>query len=106
MTIGDQDFDDSSGVSTVSRTQVKKPTLFKVVMHNDDYTTMEFVLYCLQNYFGKSFEQSEQLMMKIHTEGAAICGVYTYEIAEAKSEKVMKVAEGEGHPLRCTVEGE
>ncbi len=106
MTSGDQEFEEGTGVSTISRTQVKRPSLFKVLMHNDDYTTMEFVIFCLQNFFGKTFEQSEQLMMQIHTEGSAVCGVYTYEIAEAKSEKAMKAAEAEGHPLRCTVEGE
>ncbi len=106
MAIGDQDSDEGTGVSTISRTEVKKPKLYKVIMHNDDYTTMEFVIFCLQNFFGKTYEQAEQLMMQIHTEGAAVCGVFTFEIAEAKAEKVMKSAEREGHPLRCSVEGE
>lgn len=98
--------DEGVGVSTVTRTEVKKPKLFKVIMHNDDYTTMEFVIFCLQDLFGKSYEEAEQLMMKIHNEGFAVCGIFTYEIAEAKAEKVMKAAEREGHPLRCSVEAE
>lgn len=102
----EHDQDEESGISTIERVEVKRPKLFKVIMHNDDYTTMEFVIFCLQNFFGKSYEQAEQLMMKIHTEGFAICGVFTFEIAEAKSEKVMKAAEREGHPLRCSVEAE
>lgn len=100
------DREEGTGVSTISRSEVKRPKLFKVVMHNDDYTTMEFVIFCLQQFFGKSFSEAEQTMMKIHTEGAAVCGIFTYEIAEAKSEKVMKAAEREGHPLRCSVEAE
>lgn len=95
-----------SGVATISKTELKRPKKYRVVMHNDDYTTMEFVVFALKKFFGKDALEAESIMMEIHEKGAATCGVYTREIAESKADKVMKTAESEGHPLRCTVESE
>lgn len=98
------DEDQQSGVATAKK--VKKPVRYKVLLHNDDYTTMEFVIYVLQKHFGKSFEEATAIMMKVHQEGVGICGVYTYEVAETKAKKVSKDAKDNGHPLLCTIEPE
>lgn len=95
-----------SGVATISKSKIQLPKKYKVIMHNDDYTTMEFVIFVLKKFFGKSGVDAESIMFQIHEKGAAICGVYTREIAESKADKVMKSAENEGHPLRCSVESE
>lgn len=95
-----------SGIITATKQKVKRPSLFKVLIHNDDYTTMEFVIYILQNLFGKSEDQATAIMLKVHEEGHGVCGIYTYEIAETKAQKVAELAKEEGHPLMCTVEKE
>ena len=78
--------------------------MYKVLLHNDDYTTMEFVVHVLIKFFQKSRPESQSIMLKIHNEGYAICGIYTHEVAESKSSKVVKYARKEGHPLKCTFE--
>ncbi len=83
-----------------------RPKRYKVLMHNDDYTTMEFVIEVLMSIFRKSEAEAVQLMHKIHTEGKAICGVYTLEIAETKVAQTMELARNNGFPLRCTMEEE
>ena len=100
----DSDNEGESGVATVSRSKVKRPRQYKVLLHNDDYTTMEFVVYVLQRFFGKTSEQAQRIMLKVHTEGIGICGVYTHEIAETKVTQVSKAAKENGHPLMCTME--
>lgn len=100
----DSDNEGESGVATVSRSKVKRPRQYKVLLHNDDYTTMEFVVYVLQRFFGKTSEQAQRIMLKVHTEGVGICGVYTHEIAETKVTQVSKAAKENGHPLMCTME--
>ncbi len=102
----EEDVDGDSGVATVVKKKVKKPSLYKVLLHNDDYTTMEFVIYVLQSIFGKSTEDATAIMLKVHKEGQGVCGVYTYEIAETKAQKVSDLAKEEDHPLLCTVEPE
>ncbi|MCO4794108.1 MAG: ATP-dependent Clp protease adapter ClpS [Bacteriovoracaceae bacterium] len=100
----DGDDEGESGVATISRTKVKRPKQFKVLLHNDDYTTMEFVVYVLQRFFGKNADQAQAVMLKVHMEGVGICGVYTHEIAETKVSQVSKSAKENGHPLMCTME--
>lgn len=83
-----------------------KPKRYKVLMHNDDYTSMEFVVEVLTSIFRKSEAEAVRLMHKIHTEGKAICGVYTLEIAETKVAQTIELARENGFPLRCTMEEE
>ena len=83
-----------------------KPNLFKVVMHNDDYTTMDFVIDVLQSIFHKESAEATFLMLQIHRRGQALCGLYPFEIAETKVSKVHKQARVAGFPLRCTLEPE
>ena len=101
---GDKENDGESGVVTVSRSKVKRPKQYKVLLHNDDYTTMEFVVYVLQRFFGKTSDRAQRIMLKVHTEGVGVCGVYTHEIAETKVTQVSKAAKENGHPLMCTME--
>ncbi len=106
MSDHDQDYEQEGGVQTITRSEVKRPRLYMVIMHNDDYTTMEFVVFVLKKFFGKTDAEAEAIMLKVHHDGQAMVGIYTYEIAESKADKVMKAAEREGHPLRCSVEVE
>lgn len=96
--------DSETGVKTIVRAKV--PRRYKVLLHNDDYTTMEFVIYVLEKYFGKSVAEAQAIMMKVHAEGIGICGVYTLEIAETKVSQVSQCARSEGHPLKCSYEPE
>ncbi|MBI2835110.1 MAG: ATP-dependent Clp protease adapter ClpS [Acidobacteria bacterium] len=82
----------------------KEPTLYRVVLHNDDYTTMEFVIEILESLFNKQPAEAYRIMMQVHTQGRGVCGHYTYEIAETKVATVHDVARGAGFPLRATVE--
>lgn len=88
------------------RPKVKRPRRFQVVFHNDDYTTMEFVVMVLVKYFHKTETEATQLMLTIHHKGRAIAGTYTRDVAETKVEQVMTQAKRYGHPLRCTAEPE
>tara|TARA_Y100001970_G_C14167491_1_gene822174 strand:+ start:267 stop:668 length:402 start_codon:yes stop_codon:yes gene_type:complete len=88
------------------KVQPKKPKLFKVLLHNDDYTTMEFVIYVLQKCFSKTLDEAQEIMLKVHHSGVGVCGIYTYEIAESKTSKVHQISKENGHPLRCTFEPE
>tara|TARA_R110002072_G_scaffold64203_1_gene159040 strand:+ start:13493 stop:13876 length:384 start_codon:yes stop_codon:yes gene_type:complete len=108
---GEDDYDDSDGseqggVATVVKKKVKRPRLYKVLLHNDDYTTMEFVIYVLQRHFRKTMDEAKDIMLKVHNNGVGICGIYTFEVAESKVEKVKKEAKDNGHPLLCTYEPE
>lgn len=82
----------------------KLPDLYKVLLLNDDYTPMEFVVDVIQRFFNKSTEQATQIMLKVHTEGAGICGIYPQDIAETKMHQVMEYARESQHPLQCTIE--
>ena len=87
------------------RTQkVKPPQMYQVVMLNDDYTPMEFVIVVIQEFFGKDQETATQIMLKIHHEGRAVCGVYTRDVAATKVELVLAAARRAGHPLQCILE--
>ncbi|MCM2350363.1 MAG: ATP-dependent Clp protease adapter ClpS [Bacteriovoracaceae bacterium] len=96
--------DEQSGVATVKKEKLQAPKMYKVLMHNDDYTTMEFVILVLQKYFNKSSEEAQSLMLEVHTHGFAVCGIYTFEVAESKVAKVTKYARDNGHPLKCSTE--
>jgi len=82
------------------------PPMYKVILHNDDYTTMEFVVQILVNVFGKSLEKATQMMLNIHNKGKEICGIYPRQIAETKVETVLNLASNKGFPLKSTMEKE
>ncbi len=88
----------------LERSKTKPPKLYKVVLLNDDYTTMEFVVEVLQAIFGMNRERATQIMLKVHQEGSAVCGIYPKDIAETKVEQVLAFARQHGHPLRCVSE--
>ncbi len=100
------DINDQEEFDTILENDLKRPARYKVLLLNDDYTTMDFVILVLKKFFHKTAEESERLMFKVHQEGAAVCGVYTYEVAESKVFKVNKFAREHGHPLKCTMEAE
>ncbi len=84
--------------------RTKPPTLYQVVLLNDDYTPMEFVVWAIQEYFGKDQETATQIMLKIHIEGRGVCGVFSKDVADAKADQVMSSARRSGHPLQCVAE--
>lgn len=88
------------------RPKTRKPTMYKVLMLNDDYTPMEFVVYVLERFFYKTRDQATQIMLNVHRRGVGVCGVYTYEVAETKVTQVMDLARQNQHPLQCTIEKE
>lgn len=98
--------DDEGGTATVIRNKVELPKKYKVLLHNDDYTTMEFVIFILQGVFHKTMDEAERIMLEVHKSGIGLCGVYTFEIAESKSKKVERLAQEHSHPLMCTIEPE
>ena len=87
-------------------TRVKKPQLYKVILLNDNYTTMEFVVYVLQKYFQKNEHEARKIMLDVHNNGSGVAGIYPREVAETKSKQVMAHAEQEGFPLACKTEPE
>lgn len=93
-----------SGLATKTRTRTKKPSMYKVLMLNDDYTPMEFVVMVLEQFFSKQHEEAIQIMLHVHQKGVGICGVFTYEVAETKVTQVMDFARKNQHPLQCTLE--
>ena len=98
------DYDRDEAVLTESETRVKKPPLYKVLLHNDDYTSMEFVVSILCGIFHKTAEEATAIMLAVHQRGVGQCGVYTLEIAEAKVRRVHNTARAAGYPLKCTME--
>ncbi len=101
---GDNDGGPSTGVVVRSKPKAKKPSMYKVIMLNDDYTPMEFVVMILEKFFTKSHDEATQIMLHVHQKGVGVCGVYTYEIAETKVTQVMDLARQHQHPLQCTLE--
>ena len=87
-----------------SREKVEEPPLFKVLLHNDDYTTMEFVVWILESIFNMPVDQAIQVMLNVHTQGIGVAGIYTYEIAEMKVNKTTDLARENEFPLLCTME--
>ena len=100
----DHDDDRATGLGVATRTRVKKPTPYRVLMLNDDYTPMEFVVLCLQRFFRMSMEEATRVMLHVHQRGVGVCGVFTYEVAETKVAQVMDFARQNQHPLQCTLE--
>jgi ATP-dependent Clp protease adaptor protein ClpS len=91
-------------VITKTKKKLKKPPLYKVLLHNDDYTTMEFVVYILQSVFHKPHTEATQIMLHVHRNGLGVAGVYTYEVAETKVSTVEFMARQHEFPLKCTME--
>jgi ATP-dependent Clp protease adaptor protein ClpS len=98
------DEDGQTGVVTRTRPKTKKPSMYKVLMLNDDYTPMDFVVHVLERFFGKSVEEATRIMLHVHHRGVGVAGVYTYEVAETKVNQVMDLARQQQHPLQCTIE--
>ena len=96
--------DGGAGTETLERTTTKKPQLWRVVMHNDDFTTQEFVVHVLIQFFRKDQTEANHLMLKVHMSGKAIVGVYTKDVAETKRDQVTEYAREHGHPLMLTLE--
>ena len=92
------------GIATKSRAKPKKPSQFKVLMLNDDYTPMEFVVMVLKRFFQMDLEQATRVMLHVHQRGVGVCGIFPYEIAETKVNQVMDFARQNQHPLQCTLE--
>ena len=92
------------GVVVKTKPKTKKPSMYKVLMLNDDYTPMEFVVHILERFFNKSRQEATRIMLHVHRRGVGICGVYTYEVAETKVTQVMDFARQHQHPLQCTLE--
>jgi len=98
--------DNDGGTQLLERQKTKKPRLWKVLMHNDDYTTQEFVVYVLQQYFRKDPSEAMRLMLQVHQSGMAVVGAYPKDVAETKVALVMDFAREHGHPLQVTTEPE
>ncbi|WP_228242623.1 ATP-dependent Clp protease adapter ClpS [Porphyrobacter sp. GA68] len=92
------------GVATKTRAKSKKPSQYRVLMLNDDYTPMEFVVLVLKRFFRMDLEEATQVMLHVHQKGVGVCGVFTYEVAETKVNQVMDFARQNQHPLQCTLE--
>jgi ATP-dependent Clp protease adaptor protein ClpS len=95
---------DSNTVLAPERTKTRPPGMYKVILFNDDYTTMEFVIDVLQRFFAINNERAQQIMLQIHNAGSAVCGVYTRDVAETRVAQVTEYAQQHGHPLRCSME--
>jgi ATP-dependent Clp protease adaptor protein ClpS len=95
-----------TGIVTKTRPKTKKPSLYKVLILNDDYTPMEFVVHVLERFFSKPREEAVQIMLHVHRNGVGVCGVYTFEVAETKVAQVIELARRHQHPLQCTMEKE
>jgi ATP-dependent Clp protease adaptor protein ClpS len=100
------DIDHESEVLTEQKPKLEKPKLFKVLLHNDDFTTMDFVVFVLQYVFNRSDAEAISVMLKVHNEGVGVAGVYPYEIATTKAQKTMNLAKSREFPLLCTIEEE
>lgn len=102
----DHDLDDSGVAVETERPKLKRPPLYRVILLNDDYTPMEFVVHVLERFFGKNREQAIQIMLKVHNEGRGVCGVFAYDVAEAKVNQVNDYARHHEHPLLAMLEAD
>jgi len=98
------DDDRQVGVVVKSKPKTKKPSMYKVLLLNDDYTPMEFVVLCLQRFFKMGLEDATRVMLHVHQKGVGVCGIFTYEVAETKVAQVTDFARQNQHPLQCTLE--
>ena len=96
----------STGVIVKAKPKTKKPSMYKVLMLNDDYTPMEFVVHILEKIFGKTREEAVDVMLHVHRHGVGICGIFTFEVAETKVAQVIEFSRRHQHPLQCTMEKE
>jgi ATP-dependent Clp protease adaptor protein ClpS len=94
----------NTGVVVKARPKTRKPAMYKVLMLNDDYTPMEFVVHVLERFFQKNRDEATRIMLHVHRRGVGVCGVFTYEVAETKVTQVMDLARQNQHPLQCTIE--
>ena len=101
---GTRDDEGQVGLATRTRTKPKKPSQYKVLLLNDDYTPMEFVVIVLKRFFRMDMEQATRVMLHVHQRGVGVCGVFPYEVAETKVNQVMDFAKQNQHPLQCTLE--
>ncbi|MGR3616213.1 MAG: ATP-dependent Clp protease adapter ClpS [Paracoccaceae bacterium] len=106
MTSDDSDDASETGVLTKTKPKTKRPPRYKVLLLNDDYTPMEFVVHVLERFFGLNHAQSFEIMLTVHKKGVAVVGVFSHEIAETKVGQVMDFARRHQHPLQCTMEKE
>lgn len=108
MSDKDNDNGNGSGAGIAVRTKprTKKPSMYKVLLLNDDYTPMEFVVHILERFFSKGTEEANRIMRHVHRRGVGVCGIFTYEIAESKVNQVMEFSRRHQHPLQCTLEKE
>ena len=104
--MGDTDRKRQGGVLEKTRKKTDTPKLYKALLHNDDYTTMEFVIIILEQIFNKSPAEAHRVMMSVHTGGVGVAGVYSHEVAETKVALTHEAAKEAGHPLRCSIEPE
>ena len=107
--MAEKNTDNDKGQSQVileTRPRTKKPSMYKVIMLNDDYTPMEFVVHVLQRFFNKDINEATEIMLHVHQNGVGICGVFTFEVAETKVTQVIDLARQHQHPLQCTMEKE
>ncbi len=102
----EDDGDVRGGIVTKTEPKTKRPSLYKVLLLNDDYTPMDFVVYILERFFNKPTEEANRIMWHVHQRGVGICGVYTYEVAETKVAQVTNFSRQHQHPLQCTMEKE
>ncbi len=103
---GREDRKNQTGLLEKTRPKTRKPHLYKVLLLNDDYTPMEFVVHVLQRFFNKGREEATRIMLTVHHKGVGVCGVYTREVAETKVNQVMDLARRHEHPLQCVMEKE
>ena len=101
---GEQNGGAGAAVVTETKPEVQRPSLYRVLILNDDYTPMEFVVYVLERFFQKDREAATRIMLHVHQYGVGVCGVYTYEVAETKVAQVIETARRHQHPLQCTME--
>ena len=99
-----EDGDNGTGLATKTRTRTKRPSLYRVLILNDDYTPMEFVVHVLERFFQKGREEATRIMLHVHQHGVGECGTFTYEVAETKVTQVMDFARKHQHPLQCVME--
>ena len=100
----DKNNDSQRGVILEAKPKTKKPSMYNVLLLNDDYTPMEFVIIVLAKIFNKKQEEATQIMLHVHKKGVGVCGIFTYEVAESKCRSVMDMAKKNEHPLQCTME--
>ena len=103
--VDDNKFENNDSlIKTQTKEKLKKPSLYKVLILNDDYTPMEFVVYLLKSFFNKSNEEATKIMLHVHQNGIGVCGIFSYEIAETKVIQVLDTSRKNNHPLQCTIE--